>query len=191
MQSIVQQRGGVTFPEFTGERVYMQKFFKKEGLPKYMERWQSTVDAMLDGIDTDKPIYIMVDQGEVRKGLSHRRPGVHIDGYWCEHLMGHRGHVGSWDIGEGRWNQCDFSTPEALILASDYSSAKAYMGEFEGECGEGGDFSHLDLSGLKCVNMEAGIVYAGNVTMLHESLPVYKDVKRTLVRLNVPGWSPH
>lgn len=32
--------------------------------------------------------------------------------------------------------------------------------------------------------------YAGNVSMLHESMPLPTDTLRTLVRINVPGWSP-
>jgi hypothetical protein len=38
--------------------------------------------------------------------------------------------------------------------------------------------------------LDSGRVYAGNVTMLHESIPVPFDCLRTLVRLNVPGWTP-
>jgi hypothetical protein len=53
MQSIVQERGRVVFPEHAGERVYMREIFKRKGLPPDLRRWQQTVDAMLEGVETD------------------------------------------------------------------------------------------------------------------------------------------
>jgi hypothetical protein len=55
---------------------------------------------------------------------------------------------------------------------------------------DGGECSHIDTTDLQEVVMQAGFAYAGNVAMLHESLPVPMDCLRTVVRLNVPGWSP-
>ena len=91
LNSIVQQRGAVTFPAHTGERVYMREFRKSTGLPAHLSRWQSTIDAMLDGVDTDGPIYLMIDQGVVKATSSHRRPGLHIDGYWNPAISAHGG----------------------------------------------------------------------------------------------------
>ncbi len=80
--SIIQERGAVSFPGFNAEKHYMIPFFKKYGLPKHLSHWQDTVDDMLDGIDTNRPIYFMADQAFVKAGTAHRRPGVHVDGYW-------------------------------------------------------------------------------------------------------------
>ncbi len=188
--SYVEQRGKVNFPEFTAERVYMKEFYKEKGLPSELSRWQSTVDSMLEGVDTDGPIYLMIDQGVIKGGTSHRRGGLHVDGYWNPRIGAHDGtrHIGSWKT--GGWVNCDFKDKEALILASSLTAARGYQGIWEGSCGEGGDCSHINTSNLKEVVMHAGNIYAGNVTMLHESLPVAEDCIRTLVRLNVPGWSP-
>lgn len=189
--SIVQERSSVPFPAFTGERVYMQAFYKAQGLPPHLERWQNTVDAMLEDVDTDGPIYLMVDQGIVKANTSHRRPGLHVDGYWNPLLRAHGGsggHVGCWD--GGGWATCDFSHPEALILASDVSSCRAMVGSWDGTPSDGGDCSHISTTGMEELILEAGKAYAGNVTMLHESLPVCEDTQRTLVRLSVPGWHP-
>lgn len=77
--------------------------------------------------------------------------------------------------------------PEALILAHDVEgSSCGWNGEVNGDPMVGGDCSHLDLSGMERVVLEKNRVYVGNVTMIHESLPIYKETKRTLVRLNVP-----
>lgn len=211
MKSIVQQRGRVPFPAHIGERVYMREFHKSAGLPIDLARWQPTVDAMLDGVDTDGPIYLMVDQGAVRAGMTHRRGGLHIDGYWVPAMQahgspsrdGHRHNPGprdgrhiaftsKWDTGPN-WvtGATGLQWPaEAIILASDVSACRAMAGEFDGLPAEGGDCSHIDTSGMDEVILGADVAYAGNVTMLHESLPVAADCLRTVVRLNVPGWSP-
>lgn len=80
--SYVEQREKVRFPDFNNEKVYMLPFYKKDGLPNNLRHWQKTVDSMLDGINTDDLIYLMIDQGFVKANTYHRRPGVHIDGYW-------------------------------------------------------------------------------------------------------------
>jgi hypothetical protein len=79
---------------------------------------------------------------------------------------------------------------EGIILASSVIGCRAYDGIWQGEPGEGGDCSHIDLSNLSPVLMLPAQVYAGNVNMLHESLPMGADCLRTVVRLNVPGWAP-
>lgn len=214
MISIAQERGAVPFPQVGLERVYMQPFFKKEGLPKQYQHWQPTIDAMLEGVDTEAPIYLMVDRGHVKAGTPHRRPGVHIDGYWnpgkSEHGHngvsahgsggGHRGnghrstpqddrHGGSKHMAGG-WVGATYEAHEGILLASDIQACRAFIGEYREPPKDGGDCSHVDTSSLIVVPFEAGKVYAGNVTMLHESLPVQQDCVRTVVRLNVPHWSP-
>ena len=197
MKSIVEERGRVPFPVHTFERVYMEPFYKREGLPKHLERWQGTVDAMLEGIDTEGPIYLMVDQGIVSPFKSHRRGGMHIDGYWIPELQTHGG--GGRHYTEpskhGTFPRHGMSIGsewpiEGILLASSISACKALSGEFDGEIGVGGDCSHMDLSSLKEHHLQSGICYAGNVTMLHESLPTDKEYLRTLVRMNIPGWEP-
>lgn len=193
MQSILKTIGTVSFAAHIGERVYMREFTQRGGLPDDLARWQPTVDAMLREVDAPGPIYLMIDQGVVRAGASHRRPGLHIDGYWLPAIQSHGGeHVAGpgWDTGSGRWKNATYADPEAIILASDVAAARALVGEFDGMPGEGGDCRHIDTGSLIAVPMRAGIAYAGNVTLLHESLPVAADCLRTVVRLNVPGWTP-
>lgn len=187
--SRVTEMGRVEFPAFLAERVYMREFRLETGLPSDLARWQETVNQMLVGVDTDGPIYLMVDQGVVKANTSHRRPGAHVDGYWIADKGRHGGGWQNPSPGPS-WSHYDFSTPEALILASCVSASRALVGEFCEMPGEGGDCSMLDLSQLSEVQLLAGVAYAGNVTMIHESMPVPQDTARTLVRLSVPGWEP-
>jgi hypothetical protein len=202
--SEVTARGTVPFPEHTGERIYMVPFTKKAGVPAFMSRWQRTVDAMLDGVDAPGEIFIMVDQKIVRANSTHRRPGMHIDGWWIPSGKPHPGldlkvlsdagihgtgrHVTQSLAGHGhRIDKGEGWPDEALFLASDVVGCRALVGLFEGEPGKGGDCTHLDLSGGKEVVFEANRAYSGNVTMLHESMVLPADSLRTVVRLNVPG----
>ncbi len=195
--SQIKEIGKVDFPLFTGERVYMRKFTKQSGLPDDLQRWQPTVDAMLNGVDCDGDIFIMIDQGSIKAGQSHRRPGAHIDGYWIESLQAHRGSggghriTGAWDTGGGGWKTCDFTESEGIILASDIAACKAFVGDYTGTIGESGDCSSIDTSRMGNAIMNPFTAYAGNVSMLHESLPINFDCERTLVRLNVKGWTPN
>lgn len=183
------QGNTVSFPKNTGERIYMMPFTIKDGLPEHVSRWQQTVDSMLSAIDTDETMYLMVDQGLIKSGDSHRRAGVHIDGNWIASDDGviakyKTQFSGRHDTGGGhRMLLAD----ESLILASDVSACAAYIGDFDGSPDDGGDCSHIDVSGSRRVQLKANKAYTGNVTMLHESLPVEEDIMRSLVRINVPN----
>lgn len=212
MESKVSIRGRVTFPAFTGERVYMRSFTQRDGLPFDLARWQPTVDAMLDGIDASGPIYLMIDQAPVKAAVTHRRPGVHIDGYWHPTIQAHgeqqpyqrEGHrwvpvppkgphiiaSGKWDTPSPGWKTIG-SAKESIVLASDVVGCRAFVGKYDGEFGDGGDCSHIDTDHMDAVTFEPGRAYAGHaMRMLHESMPVTRDCLRTVVRLNVPGWAP-
>lgn len=205
MNSTIQERGPVVFPPFTGERIYMREFTKHDGLPADLWRWQDTVDAMLDGADTDGPIYLMADQGFVRAGETHRRPGVHVDGYWNPGLMAHGqprpSHVPyppqrpqpkpfprhSLQAQGRHGHRFDGAESEILAIASDVLGCRAFVGDYEGTPAEGGDCAHIDVSELLAVDCGPGRVWVGETgTMLHEAIPVTRDVPRTVVRLNIP-----
>lgn len=192
-RSEVKRGEAVCFPEFTGERIYMRRFFQTEGLPSDLKRWQSTVDAMLEGVRTQLPIFFMVDQRMVRAGQCHRRPGVHVDGYWHEELKAHGGGGHRPEPPQhrpfpvpGHQGHSLSGSAELLILASNVLGCRAYVGTADEEPQSGGDCSHFDLRRLERVPLEPGFAWRGETgTLLHESLPVAEDCQRTVVRLNV------
>jgi hypothetical protein len=75
---------------------------------------------------------------------------------------------------------------ELLFLASDVAGCRGYEGAFNEPIEEGGDCSHVDISHTRSMDMKPFVAYAGNVMMLHESLPMTHTCQRTVVRLNVP-----
>lgn len=177
----------VAFPEYTGERVYMAKFFQEAGLPHELARWQATVDAMLDGIAANGPIFLMVDQQEVGASTTHRRPGLHVDGCWDADANGHRhSFERAPERRRHRGPRTQDPGEELLVLASDALGCAAYVGEYAGLPKSGGDCSHIDTRGLQRVELTPGRVWAGPaLSMLHEAIPVQQDCRRTVVRLNV------
>lgn len=173
--------------------------------------WQAFVDVMLAGIYTEDTIYLMVDQDFIKAGTPHRRPGIHIDGYWHPGDTVHQSHmpnrsgmhreyppghgplparhapVPTHASGGADWNNPDFSEDEAIILMTNVSAARGYAGEWDGFIGHGGDCSKVDVTLLDPIDFEANRAYHGNVSMLHQSLPVEVDCERTVIRLNCPG----
>jgi hypothetical protein len=184
IESRVHIGGEVPFPAYTGERVYMEEFYPSKGLPDHLKRWQPTVDAMLTGVKTDGPAYLMIDQSPVTAGSPQRRPGVHVDGNWDQSIRAHRAHVHHSHHAHGGYK------PEIIALASDVRGCRAFIGAADGAPKDDGDCSHVDITSCQPLSMEPCITYLGNVTMLHESMPVERDCVRTLVRINVPGVEP-
>lgn len=200
----------VQFPEFTGERVYMREFIPRNGLPKDLERWQPTIDAMLVGVNAPGSVYLMIDQAEVKAGNYHRRPGLHVDGYW--YASGHAPIPRHNPIPSPKFplhppahhptpaNPEHHSTlrhsmvgsSEAIILASNVEGCEAFNGEWDGIAGSGGDCSAITTNGLKQIRMRADVTWLGETgVMLHSSLALSANALRTVVRLNVPGWYPN
>jgi hypothetical protein len=176
----------------------MVPFKKHTGLPTHLAHWQATVDDMLSGIAWEGTIYLMIDQGKVGAGETHRRPGLHIDGYWVPAKGKHGSHKSGPSIygahvtepftkfmNNDDWGGAAFEQSEDIILASNVQAVRGFSGKFNGPVGTGGDCVHVDTSGMDEIILQAGVAYRGNVTFLHESLPVKSDCLRTVVRLNL------
>ena len=158
---------------------------------------------MLDKVNTDNPIFLMVDSSIVKANTSHRREGRHIDGYWIEcdsngrwdskskklgFHGGRGGHRAYLNSDNPDWSNTTLKEPESIILASSYTSSRGYIGEWDGVIGDGGSCVDIDVSHMDEITLEKNNVYIGNVGFIHESLPVHQDVERTLIRLNVKDW---
>lgn len=194
----------VEFPEWRGERHHMLPFTRSAGVPAHVERFQGTVDQMMRDVDVDRDeeLYLMIDEADVAPGVAHRRPGLHVDGYWHPRWLLHGGH--SPFPAHAPWPPPEPPTPskkeppknrahEGLLIASNYTAARAFLGEYERDfLGDwrGGACSDDIAKHMSELQLEAGFVFHLDVFTLHESLPVRENVRRTVVRINVPCWAP-
>ena len=192
MKSSITKLNDVTFPEYTGERVYMTKFTKASGLPSQLKRWQSTIDAMLEKIDIKhEPIFIMIDQARVKAGTTHRRPGIHIDGIWVPG-DNTKDNIGMHSTRDGhKINGVAQNEDQALVLASNVRGCAAYLGEYHDQPQQDGSFTNINVGNLDKIELSPYSAWVGSaMTTLHESIPVPYDSYRTLVRLNICDWMP-
>ncbi len=177
MKSRIVRTGTIAaFPAHTGERVYMEPFRQRDGLPASLRRWQPVVDAMLAGVETDGPIYLMVHQGTVDRGGTLRRPGPHVDGDWIAATNRHGdpplppGHTNPAPSPGGHRNP--MHQRELVILTSDVYGCDALLGDYTGRFGIGGDCADtVDLTALARYPMQPFGIYRGNVYTVHEAIP--------------------
>lgn len=91
--SVVSKLGPVSFPEWKGQKLYMIPFYFGMDVPKELNRFKSTIAKMLSDSETKfgSKCFVMVDESYVESGNYHRRPGLHVDGYWHDGLSCHGG----------------------------------------------------------------------------------------------------
>lgn len=213
--SFVKTGSPVFFPEWQGERHYMVPFIAGQRLNGSIRRFQGTIDQMMAGVvvDPEQECYLMVDEKEVGPGQFHRRPGLHVDGYWNPGTYSHGGHGSISCHGEspreshtplpthrgipiapghgphpGSHSSSSLVT-EGLLLASNFAACRAIEGQYQRDFAKdwrGGDCSDLRVEGQEVV-LQPNVAYHMDVMTLHESLPVSQLVRRTVVRINVPG----
>lgn len=68
---------------------------------------------------------------------------------------------------------------------STYPACKGWNGIFNDNAGVGGDCTHINLN--EGFMLKANTVYYGNSQFIHESIPVDKNVFRTMVRITLPN----
>jgi hypothetical protein len=182
----------ITFPEFSGSRIYMRPFSPSIGLPDDLKQWQSIVDLMMDGLSAEIA-YLMVDESIAYEGQTHRRGGVHIDGFWNPGLSMHGGisppsHIGnplghsgrpsghssrpttrghnatpSPAHGPTRGSHCKSSLgAEFIVLSSNVIGCAAYLGTYDHTEWLNGDRSSVDVSAMDRVILEPNQIYRGD-----------------------------
>lgn len=210
----------VQFPAYApGERCYMVPFVPRFGLPDHLAKWQPFVDSALGACETLNSVYphlgyLTIDCRVVMPGKTHRRPGIHVEGYWEADDKMHRGggHVSGtlagmrpgkwksdkeqgplkkWKSGADSWEHATLQAKEAIVLIADQVGCDGFTGEWSGPIGEGGDVSKCDLSLLERFRMQANRVYVGGAAFVHEPLVLQRPTLRSVVRITLPGWEPN
>lgn len=149
-----------------------------------------------------KVVYLTVDQRAIPATKTHRRAGLHVDGYphteADKRFMGFSGiwagsaHGGSWG-GGGGWGggskMLYWWDGTGLLTVSNVEGCKAWNQNFVGEPHVEGDCEHLRDKCLEanCVTLKPNTLYWMNPACVHESLPMKTDTIRTFVRLSLPS----
>jgi len=189
IESISRELYVVDVPKFIGEIQTLEFDLNTlKGVPK---KFKNVVRQMIKilPIKTGNA-FLTVDGKLVKKGVSHRRGGAHIDGNFIPNVTTWGG-GGGWKVGgDGRTLTPEVhklsyeSKTRGMLIVSDYPACKGWNGKFDGKPNIGGDCSHIELN--DGFLLKPNKVYYGNSQWIHESMPLDVDVHRTLVRINLP-----
>lgn len=189
MKSMCRNLGKIEIPVMTGH-ISMVPFDMQtlKGIP---EEYKASVENMLRGIKNRKGVAHFTIHGQtLKKSETQRRPGAHTDGNYVKTLLDWGGN--GWKVGEngpsvGSTEHARLYETElgGMIIASNFQACNAYLGEFDGLPGVGGDCSKISL-GEPSFKLEENNLYYGNNHFIHESLPMSEDVHRVMMRITLP-----
>lgn len=175
-ESKIEDFGTVEFPAFSGVRVMMMPFLMqgpRNSLPDSLGMYRDAVASICSMATVKEGVgYLTIDEALVRAGETHRRPGLHVDGF------------GAYGGGGGY-------AANGMFLASTHEGCVGYAQSYEGEPGMDGDCEHLRSELGSGAVMRAGHVYWCSPMALHESLPMRADIHRQLIRVSMPSDAPH
>jgi hypothetical protein len=176
--------GAMVFPEWSGVRVQHMpiRMQDPDSLPDWMPQWKEALATLFTMCREAKGVgYLTVDELDVPRGVTHRRPGLHVDG------------MGSWG-GGGTW------ASDGMLTTSNVAACVAWKQNFHGQPLPGldagdpleGACEHLrwQCKDENSIVLQPGIVYRCSPLCVHESLPMKEWSRRTFVRLSLPSGCP-
>ena len=190
MLSSVKTLGSIHLTHIYGEFAMMPfNLHTLDGLSGYH---RDIAMKMLDGIKHAGGIAFLTLHGRtLAAGNTLRRPGPHTDGNYEPHKSSWKTGGGGWKVGENgpavgtELHERQYNTTRGgIILASNVSACRGWVGEFDASPKVGGDCSHIQLGeGFK---LEKDQIYYGNNHFIHESIPVEFDCHRIFARITMP-----
>jgi len=182
-QSVIEERQNISFPEYKGIRILHMPLIlgDLDSLPDYLDHWRHTFTQLFNIAHIKKGIaYITIDEKIVKKGDTHRRKGLHVDGVY-------QGHAGC-TFGGGTFGQVG----NGMYLASSEIGCRAWKQEFIGRAGHDGECDHLSNQCKKEneIILDKNKVYWLDGLCVHESIPMEQNTQRTLIRFTMPNDNP-
>lgn len=189
--SKVRELGKIEIPLIIGE--YSMIPFNLKTLEGLNKEFKSLAIDLLKNLKTENEIGFFTIHGKVlKKGETLRRGGPHTDGSYDRNIFDWDNNSnGGWKVGE---NGPDINSNDhkrlylnengGIILASNYSACRGWIGNFEGIPDVGGDCSKLLLN--IPFKLKSNTIYYGNNHFIHESLPMEDDIHRVFVRITLP-----
>jgi hypothetical protein len=173
--------GGVKLPTFRGTRILMMPLHLDDiffSLPSNLRQWTPIIKAMKS--NNEGTAYLTIDERYVRRGLRHRRPGLHVDG-WNDKVLD-----------SGVWGGGNYGSRGWATVAS-HTGCAVWNQSFEGEPKQWGDCSHLQeqCDPLRETRLRPSTIYRMGRLAVHETLPMHQSGYRQFVRLSMPskgGW---
>lgn len=180
-------------PRFAGTRVLLMPIIHgdRTSLPDELAAYGPLVEDFAKAAPAyhGQVVYLTIDEKFVRAGQTHRRRGLHVDGFYLTEEGGRRS--GTWGGGGGAWGGASVlgDGGTGLLTVSDVAGCRAWGQEFAGVPAPEGDCEHfrpqcrLDRQ----ETLAPGGIYWLGPLCVHESLPMEKDTRRTFVRLSLPS----
>lgn len=175
--SKIEDKGSISFPEFTGLRIMMMPFRLEDAdtIPDFMPQWRSAVGDLIALSNVKNgTAYLTIDEAHVVAGETHRRPGMHVDG------------LGAWGGGGGKGSWA----ANGMLIASNRIGCRGWHQTFAGEPGPNGECEHLAEQCGPEILMQPGRVYWCSPLAVHESIPQRETGARAFVRLSMPSDAP-
>jgi hypothetical protein len=191
LYSIAKPLNAIAIPMYKGEVSMIP--FDLNDLRTVPEQFRHTVEQMVMNLPNRIGTAFLTVHGKfVKKAKTLRRGAPHIDGNYMPQVSDWGGgNNGGWKVGQ---NGAKLSSEEhvlsydnqngGMLIASNYSACKGWVGKYDGKAKEGGDCSHINLD--DGFMLDANKVYYGNSQFIHESLPLDKDIFRVLFRITLP-----
>ena len=188
MQSIVKTTSTISLPLINGHHSMIP--FDLDTLDGLTSEFQEVANSLLQDIHHRGGTAFFTIHGKtLLKGQTLRRGGPHTDGSYDKSIFSWGG--GGWKVGENgppltskEHSRLYNSTTGGIILASNFSSCKGWVGDFKGLPGVGGDCRHIKLNNH--FNLYPNVVYYGNNHFIHESISVSANIHRVFARITMP-----
>jgi hypothetical protein len=180
-KSDIRRVGRLKFPEFAGTRVMMMPVRLDDPETVPMTAWREPFADLVAMAPAKEGVgYLTIDQAHVKRGETHRRPGLHVDG------IGPDGKAGGWGGGGGGWGS------NGMLVASDVVGCVGWAQEFDGYTCPNGDCGHLkrQLRADCSMMFWGGEVFWCGPLAVHRSLRMTVATRRTFVRLSMPNDCP-
>lgn len=180
--SKVDNLGSIQIPEYSNIRILMMPILLDDlgSIPGFLSNWTGFLDSLI-GRSPCKTgtAYLTIDESQLKAGETHRRPGLHVDGWHDD------SNAGGW--GGGGWGSS--VEGEGMVIVASHLGSRGYNQSFNGNPNKFGDCEHLRTQ-LTCsipIDFNPGIVFRLDGMTVHESTPVKEDCSRQFIRLSMPS----
>lgn len=191
------------WPEYTGLRIMMMPIVSCDPrtFPDSIRSYQNIVmeTLLLFPQHYGKVVYLTIDEAHLKKGQTHRRPGLHVDGVFRTDDFSSGG---SWGGGGGGWGggayrvtnlhqegngMILFASARGCDAWTNDKSFRTYEFSYEGSI----EHCRKEIeTSFSCLHLKPNVAYWMNPYCIHESLPAPKTQQRQLVRISLPNNCP-